>query len=276
MPHAGVVAVWPPSYGELGRRHPRGQVTQDGPWVAALLVTENFTQALKALASFVVAEMPLDDALLQIADITVAAVPGAAMAGITMVNGKGKPQTAIFTDARSPRIDEAQYQADSGPCLDAWRDGRAVRLDDMRTAKGRYPEFARAAMNEQIFSTLSLPLVAGTSSLGAMNLYAEHAFAFTDVDEQSASEVATSAAVVLANATAYWAATDLTQQLRIALQSRAVIEQAKGMLMAGRTDLRPDDAFDILRRASQRENVKLRDIAQRIVERQPMRDEPDF
>ena len=75
---------------------------------------------------------------------------------------------------------------------------------------------------------------------------------------------------MLANAVAYWGAYDLSQQLTEAMQSRAVIEHAKGMLMAKSPHLSPDDAFDVLRRAWQRENVKLRAIAQRIVDRRPI------
>jgi AmiR/NasT family two-component response regulator len=73
------------------------------------------------------------------------------------------------------------------------------------------------------------------------------------------------ASVVLANATAYWGAQELGEQLTAAMQSRAIIEQAKGILMGQSPDLDADGAFAVLRRASQRENVKLRDIAQRIV-----------
>jgi AmiR/NasT family two-component response regulator len=74
---------------------------------------------------------------------------------------------------------------------------------------------------------------------------------------------------VLANAAAYWSAFELSENLSEAMKSRAVIEQAKGILMAGSPKLDADGAFDLLRRASQRENVKLREIAQRIVDRRP-------
>ncbi len=78
------------------------------------------------------------------------------------------------------------------------------------------------------------------------------------------------AAVVVSNVAAYWSASDLGQQLRHAMESRSVIEQAKGMLMAQLPGLDADGAFDVLRRASQRENRKLRDIAQQIVDREPL------
>ena len=74
---------------------------------------------------------------------------------------------------------------------------------------------------------------------------------------------------MLVNASAYWQATQLGEQLSQAMQSRAVIEQAKGILMARSPQMTADDAFELLRKASQRENIKLRDIAQRIVDRKP-------
>lgn len=78
--------------------------------------------------------------------------------------------------------------------------------------------------------------------------------------------MSTAAAAVLANAQAYWDAHTLSQQLNEAMHSRAVIEQAKGIVMARTAGMGPDQAFEALRRASQRENVKLRTIAQRIVD----------
>ncbi len=130
-----------------------------------------------------------------------------------------------------------------------------------------YPEFARAARAHGVGSVLSLPLVAGDVGLGALNLYAPAGMAFSTEDEAVGLELAAAAAIVLANASAYWGASLLGEQLTEAMRSRAVIEQAKGMLMARSPELSPDDAFDLLRRASQRENVKLREIAQRIVDR---------
>jgi transcriptional regulator with GAF, ATPase, and Fis domain len=139
----------------------------------------------------------------------------------------------------------------------------------MNAAHERYPEFSKLALAHGVQSTLSLPLVAGEQGIGALNLYANRPDSFSDDDEQIGMELATTAAVVLANASAYWTTFELSQNLSEAMKSRAVIEQAKGMLMARSETLSPDDAFDLLRKASQRENVKLRDIAQRIVNRQP-------
>ena len=137
----------------------------------------------------------------------------------------------------------------------------------MATAGAVYPEFAEAAQAHGIQSSLSLPLVAGDEGLGALNLYARTANGFPPEDEALDVELAAAAAIVFANASAYREAVQLSDQLGEAMQSRAVIEQAKGILMARSPHLSAENAFDLLRKASQRENVKLRDIAQRLVER---------
>lgn len=225
------------------------------------------TQALRALSSFLVAERSLGDTLLRVSELAIDALPPAEMAGISMLGEDGAPTTGVFTDPRAPDIDAAQYAARRGPCLDAWRQGRVVVLDDIENAVDDYPEFVQEAQAHGVGSVLSLPLVAGEASLGALNLYAPAGKAFSQDDGALGGELAAAAAIVLANASAYWEASQLSQQLTEAMRSRAVIEQAKGMLMARSPDLAADDAFDLLRRASQRENVKLREIAQRIVDR---------
>jgi GAF domain-containing protein len=224
-------------------------------------------QALGALSRFLVARSSMGDTLLRVSEITTAALPGAVMAGITMLGEDGTPKTGIFTDPQAPEIDQAQYDSGRGPCLDSWRQTRLVRLDDIEKAVDDYPEFAETAQRHGIQSSLSLPLVAGDQAIGALNLYSRARNGFTDQDETLGQELAGAAAIVLANASAYWEASQLSEQLGEAMRSRAVIEQAKGMLMARTPHLGADDAFDLLRKASQRENVKLRDIAQRIVDR---------
>jgi GAF domain-containing protein len=226
-------------------------------------------QALQALSQFVVSKTSMGDTLLRVSQITTEALPAADMAGISMLGDDGRPTTGIFTDDEAPEIDSAQYESGRGPCLDSWRTRSVIRLDDIESAKATYPEFADAAKAHGVLSTLSLPLVAGDDGVGALNLYARVASGFTKDDEETGTMLAAAAAIVLVNASAYWQASQLSEQLTHAMRSRAVIEQAKGILMARSPHLSADDAFDLLRKASQRENVKLRDIAQRIVDRRP-------
>lgn len=228
-------------------------------------------QALSALSRFLVSESSVGETLDRVAEITTAALPSAVMAGIALRGENGKPTTAVFTDELAPEIDQGQYSSGRGPCLDAWREKRVVRVDDLEDARDDYPEFVKAAQAHGVESTLSLPLAAGDRGLGALNLYAKVKSGFSADDEELGVDLAAAASVVLANASDYWSAAELGDQLTEAMKSRAVIEQAKGMLMAQSSDhLTPDGAFDLLRRASQRENVKLREIAVRIVERRPL------
>lgn len=226
-------------------------------------------QALNALSQFLVAKASMGDTLLRVSEITTAAMPGAHMAGISLLGEDGRPATGIFTDDESPEIDAAQYGSGRGPCLDSWRESRVVRPVDMDVAADEYPEFANAAQAHGVNSTMSLPLVAGDQGIGALNLYSRSTDGFSSEDEALGVELAAAAAIVLANASAYWGASQLSEQLSQAMRSRAVIEQAKGILMARSPQLSAEDAFDLLRKASQRENVKLREIAQRIVDRRP-------
>jgi transcriptional regulator with GAF, ATPase, and Fis domain len=230
--------------------------------------------ALSALARFQVTEASVGETLQRIAEITLDAMPSAAVVGMTMLGDDGQPTTAIYTDEDSPEIDAAQYREGKGPCLDAWRSNRILRVDRIEDVQADWPAFADACQQHGVRSTLSLPLTSGDVAMGAMNLYARERDAFGQDDEVLGIDLAGAAASVLANVSAYWTAFELSQQLTEAMASRAVIEQAKGMLMARSPDLTAEQAFDLLRSASQRENVKLRLIAQRIVDRKgPPRDQ---
>lgn len=228
------------------------------------------TSVLHALSQLLVANLSLGDTLLRVAQLTKDALPGAAMAGVSMLDEQGRATTAIFTNEASPEMDEVQYRTGNGPCLDAWRTQKVVRIDDMDKAEDDYPEYCDAAREHGVLSAMSMPLVAAGKGVGALNLYSNDRHGFSDEDEQLGSELAGAASIVLSNAAAYWGAFTLGEQLQEAMQSRATIEQAKGMLMAQSPDMSADEAFDVLRRASQRENVKLREIAQRLVDRRPM------
>jgi len=112
---------------------------------------------------------------------------------------------------------------------------------------------------------LSVPLAASGTTLGTITLYAEGPEPFTDGDAGAAEAFAAQAAVVLANSRAYWELHEVAAGLQAAMQSRAVIEQAKGRLMATE-GCTADEAFTLLARTSQRDNVKLREVARQIVD----------
>lgn len=219
-------------------------------------------QGLSALSSFVVGRSTLGETLDRVAVLACRTVQGTDMVGLTMLKD-GKPATAVFTDPMSPELDQAQYDSGKGPCLDAFRHGRIYRIDST-AADQQWPEFSGAAAAKGIRSTLSLPLMVEDQSVGALNLYSQREASFDEDQEQVGLAFASQAAVAMANAQAYWEAKDVADQLGEAMRSRAVIEQAKGLLMAAQ-GCTADDAFDLLVKASQRSNRKLRDIAQDMV-----------
>ena len=223
---------------------------------------DGVNQGLAALSSFVVGGSTLQETLDRVAQLACQSVPGTDLVGLTLIKN-GKPATAIFTDPTSPEVDQAQYDSGSGPCLDAYRDG-TVNLVESTATEQRWPEFCRAAREKGIESTLSLPLMVGPDSVGALNLYSCTPGSFGDHEQRIGMAFAGQAAVAIANAQAYWHAKDVALQLDEAMKSRAVIEQAKGILMASQA-CDADEAFQLLVKASQRTNRKLRDIAQEMV-----------
>ena len=188
---------------------------------------------------------------------------GADMAGITMMVGD-RPGTPVFTDPVAPQIDTEQYRTGRGPCLDAFRQQVTYRIDDTAT-ETRWPEFAATAAAAGIVTTLSMPLPGRNEALGALNLYSRRDGCFAHGPTDQAEALATQAAIVLANATALSSARKLNDNLSQALTSRRTIDYAIGLLMStgGRT---PEEAFEVMVRASQRQNRKLRDIAGEIVD----------
>lgn len=202
------------------------------------------------------------DTLEEIGQRALEALPPAEfLAMIVALNGK--PKTPVSSDQRALELDEVQYAADRGPCLDSFRDSELYVITDTRS-DGRWPEFCEAATDRNVFSTMSLPLAAGEVRLGAMNLYSSEPGSFQDNEQRVGEIFAAQASVLLANAQAYHDAQTMSDNLSTAMQSRAVIEQAKGVIIAS-TGCTPDEAFEVLTRQSQHENRKLRDVATELV-----------
>jgi GAF domain-containing protein len=225
-------------------------------------VTEDSVAAgVAALSRFFVGAGTLGETLTQVAELARAAL-SADMAGITMLLD-GRPATAVFTDPTAVEVDEQQYNSEGeGPCIDAFRQQIIFRIADTAT-ETRWPEFAATAAAHGIRSTLSLPLSRPDEPMGALNLYSRSLYTF-DTDTGPAEILALQAVIVLANAQTYHDARELNENLNQALVSRRTIDYAIGLLMAG-GGRSPADAFQILVRASQRENRKLRDIATDLV-----------
>jgi GAF domain-containing protein len=115
-----------------------------------------------------------------------------------------------------------------------------------------------------VLSVLAVPLIVADQPVGAVNLYSKTSRGFSESDEETALLFSEQAAVACANSEVYWRTYSLTEHLREALESRDTIGQAKGILMA-RRNCTSDEAFEALRKVSQRRNVKLREIADKVI-----------
>ncbi|HUP85737.1 MAG TPA: GAF and ANTAR domain-containing protein [Acidimicrobiales bacterium] len=222
---------------------------------------DRLTEAIRQMATFSVVDDPMPAILQRIAALANDTVEPAAMVGLTM-SVNGRLATPVFTDEDAPEIDSAQYATGVGPCLDAFRTGAVCVVPSTRLDT-TWPPFSAACVEHGILSTLSIPVMAKAEKLGALNFYAQAERAFGEEEETLARAFALQAAVVISNAQAYWSARALGDQLTQALESRVVIEQAKGVLMA--SGLTSEAAFAALRNTSQRRNRKLRDIAAEVI-----------
>ena len=205
----------------------------------------------------------LQAGLRRIAEAGCSLLANCAGASVTIIE-RNRPKTVAATNELAVSIDEGQYEVDDGPCLAAARESRVIRIDDV-PADLRWPNYSVAATKAGILSSLSLPLHLETESYrGGLNVYGQVLGAFSDADEELGSMFAEQASIIVANTRAYWAAFEMTRNLTAAMESREVIEQAKGVLMVTHR-LTADAAFDRLRLRSQAENRKLRDIAADVV-----------
>jgi GAF domain-containing protein len=207
-------------------------------------------------------ETDLKGVLDQVAHLAKRAIPGADEVSVTLISDKAA-RTAASTGPLALTLDEWQYDNGHGPCLDASASHTTVSLPDMAT-EGRWPDWAAQALEAGARSSLSIGLPIHEQITGALNVYATKPEAFDSDAVTLGQTFAGYAAVALANAHLYDTQANLAQQMQAAMQSRAVIEQAKGIIMGSRR-CTADDAFAILTRISQDTNRKLRDVAAAVV-----------
>jgi GAF domain-containing protein len=200
----------------------------------------------------------VDETLSSAAHGALALIPAAQSVGVSVVHAHGRVDTVAATDDRARRGDHLQYELGEGPCLQSIGLEETVRSADL-AADERWPGWsARVVAELGVRSMLCLQLFVSHSSMGALNLYSPEVDAFDDEDREVAQALAAHAAVALAAAKQF-------DSLRISATTRTVIGQAQGMLMQ-RYELTPAQSFDVLRRASQHSNRRLRSIAEDIVE----------
>ncbi|WP_442928986.1 ANTAR domain-containing protein [Modestobacter sp. VKM Ac-2977] len=228
----------------------------DGP------LSRDATDALARLGNLALRDHSMESVLQTVADLVKQVLPGEIEASISLlVNDKAT--TTVYTGQLALDLDESQYGRGYGPCLHAASTGELVEIADARV-EDRWPDYGQAAWQRGSGSSLSVPLPVQEQVAGALNIYARKPYAFDEEARSAAVRFAPYAGVAVGNMYAYQSARDMAENLQIALESRAVIDQAKGILME-RHKLTADQAFQALAAVSMRRNRKVRDIAETLV-----------
>jgi hypothetical protein len=231
--------------------------------------TSNLAASFAEISRELYSAHTVKETLDRIVRFSVGTIDGCSGAGISFLEDD-EIVTPVWTEPRVLEVDTMQYTTGQGPCLDAISQGTSVYASDLLTDP-RWPAFGPMAAEAGMRSLLSFCL-AGDVTLGALNLYAQVPHAFRATDRATGLIFATHAGVALAAAEELEDATEALaveieklQNLHGALASRQVIGRAEGILMQ-RELITADQAFDLLRRASQQLNTKLREVAQHVVD----------
>nr|WP_296067516.1 GAF and ANTAR domain-containing protein [uncultured Actinoplanes sp.] len=209
-------------------------------------------------------ETDFEGVLTLVAELAKRTIPAAGEVSVTLL-GAGGAYTPACTGETALTLDNWQYEYGHGPCLTAAAAAITVTVADMAD-ETRWPQWANRAVDAGVRSSLSIGLPLHESVTGALNVYATEPDAFDEDAVALGQAFGGYAAVAMANAHLYSTKADLAQHMQAAMASRAVIEQAKGIIMAERR-CTPEEAFALLTKISQDTNRKVRDIAAALVAR---------
>lgn len=239
-----------------------------GPWAdstgrGSAVYEDDLRVSLAGLSTLLTGGEPLTATLRHIAEFAVGAIPGADGAGLTML-GSGRPQTVVASADFVRAVDDVQYGLGEGPCVSAVAE-RCTQTSGSLGGERRWPRFGPRIGRMGVHSALSLPLLLGAERVvGALNVYAYGKDVFGPEAVRMGELFAGPAAVSVHNAQLLDDSVRLAEQLSAALGSRAVIDQALGILMS-RTGAGPQEAFDRLRAMSQAQGVKAAEVARVLV-----------
>jgi GAF domain-containing protein len=220
-------------------------------------------EALEQLGRMTLREQSMESVLQTVVELAKRVLPGNPEASISLL-ANGRPSTTSSTGELATDLDETQYGRGYGPCLESASTGLLIEIPDTASEQ-RWADYCRIAAQHGNRSSLSVPLPVSERVSGALNIYAREAHAFDEQAKAAALRFAPYASVAVANMHAYQDARDMAGNLQVALESRAVIDQAKGILME-RYRLSADQAFQALAAVSMSANRKVRQIAGDLVD----------
>ena len=194
------------------------------------------------------------------------AVPSCDAAGIVLLVD-GEPTSIAVTDRLTIEIDLVQYQTGEVPCLSALNDGDVVRID-LLERDSRFPRFAPGALDQGLHSVLSTPLAANGRSVGSLNMYSTQPHAFDAGTEEAVRPMAEYAGQAIGTSPLYAYSLDMVDGLVEDFESRAIIDQATGVLMATQEDT-SEEALSHLRELAMRSGESMRTVAEWVIDERP-------
>jgi transcriptional regulator with GAF, ATPase, and Fis domain len=189
---------------------------------------------------------------------------GVSAAGLLLTDQRGTLQVVAASSERSRLLELFQLQTDQGPCVDCFHTGQPVSVPDLPSA-ARWPRFTAAAAEVGFAAVHALPMRLRTEVIGALNLFDINPVTLDEAQLRIGQALADVATIGLLQHRAIHARDVLTEQLQTALNSRILIEQAKGVL-AERLQLDVAEAFTVLRHGARSHNRRLSELAQAIVD----------
>lgn len=220
-------------------------------------------QTFVELADTLVADFDIVDFLHTLAD-RCAELFEVAEAGVMLADQRGGLRVAASSSERARLLELFEIQNEEGPCLDCFRSGTRVGSQDLEADPQRWPLFTAEALTAGFRSVDALALRCESRVIGALNLFRVSPGALGEDDLVAAQAMADVATIGILQQRAVQEARILVEQLQSALNSRIVLEQAKGVL-AERAQVKLDDAFRMLRVYARNHNLRLRSVAESLI-----------
>ena len=228
-----------------------------------MISAQRLSSVFVEVADTLVADFDLIDFLHNLAAHT-AAVSDAASVGLMLADEDGSLQYMAASTESARHLELFQLQHDEGPCLECYRTGRPVAIADLREHETRWPAFTQRAFEAGVGSVHAFPMRLRDRVIGALNVFDENPLPLRREDARIVQALADVATIAIIQERAISRAETVTEQLQGALNSRIVIEQAKGMI-AQRNGLDVDTAFERLRAHARRRQERLADVARAVV-----------
>jgi transcriptional regulator with GAF, ATPase, and Fis domain len=228
------------------------------------MTDRQLAEAFVELADTLVDDFDVVDFLHQVA-VRCAQVLGVSAAGVLLTDQRGALQVVAASTEQTRLLELLQIQTDEGPCPECFHTGRPIAVADLTTAANRWPRFAVQARQIGFASVHALPMRLRTDVIGALNLFGTQPGALDPHTIRLGQALADVATIGLLQARAIHQRETLAEQLQTALNSRIVIEQAKGVI-AERRHLDMDQSFTMLRSTARTNNRRLSDLARAVVD----------